>query len=57
LPLVQVGRDREITLLREPPAHVGNVLVHAENLVYDDDHRQMRLALRLRAIRGHLRIA
>src|SRR4030095_8078971 len=48
-------RDREITLLREAPADVGDMLMDPENLVDHDDDRQMRLALRLRAIRGHER--
>lgn len=54
---VEVRRNRQITELRESTADVGDVLVHAEDFVHDHDHRQMRLAFRLRAVGGHERVA
>jgi hypothetical protein len=43
LPREQIGRDREIAELREAPAQIPNVLVQAEDLVHDQQHRQLAL--------------
>jgi len=37
----QLGRDREVAELRETPRHVGDVLVHTEDLRDHEHHRQL----------------
>ena len=57
----QLGGNGQIAELGKPPADVGDVLMHAEDLADDDHHRELGLALGLgtgsRTIRRHLEIA
>ncbi len=50
LAVVQVGRDRAVAEPRQPPADVLDVLVQAEDLLHDQDQRQVLPALRHGAV-------
>ncbi|XQM34871.1 hypothetical protein DFLDMN_001681 [Cupriavidus sp. H19C3] len=49
----QLGRDGEIAGLGEATAHIGDMLVHTEDLADDENHGQLLLALRLRTVDRH----
>ena len=40
LPHEEIGRDGEVADLRKPPANVADVLVHAEDLLHHQHHRE-----------------
>src|SRR6185437_2010107 len=57
LPRVELGREREIAELREAPCDVLDVLMDAENLLHDEDDRQVAPVGGHRAIGRHVAVA
>jgi hypothetical protein len=57
LAVEQFGGNGAIALPGEAPGHVGNVLVHAEDLADQQHHRQAGLALGRRPVGRHLEFA
>ena len=51
LPRIELGGDRQVAQLGEPPANVFDVLVDAEDLLHDQDDRERP------ALVGHARYA
>ena len=53
---VELRRDRHVADLGEPPADVLDVLVHAEDLLHDEDERERPALRRHGAVGGDLAV-